>query len=121
MGGSDGNVFDEATASAPPRNTALASTTISLVAGVSFAQTGIVATSDGTIYIGSVGLARSEENLRRAQESAEATAADEPGLAELLEGDVELSPDVDCHRTTVTAPRSPRHGRDRRRADAAGR
>src|SRR5215203_7099679 len=43
--GSDGNVFDDTIASAPPRKHAAASTTMSRVAGVSFVQTGIVATS----------------------------------------------------------------------------
>src|SRR5438105_387752 len=45
MTGSDGNVFDEEMASAPPRNDAAASSTMSAVAGVSFTQTGMVATS----------------------------------------------------------------------------
>jgi hypothetical protein len=38
-------VLEDTTASAPPRNTAPASITMSLVAGVSFAHTGTFATS----------------------------------------------------------------------------
>jgi hypothetical protein len=45
MIGSDGNVFDETTASAPPRKAARASSTMSVVDGVSFDHTGTVATS----------------------------------------------------------------------------
>src|SRR4051812_21464436 len=45
MSGSDGNVLDEVIASAPPRNAPRASTTISVVEGVSFAQMGTRATS----------------------------------------------------------------------------
>src|SRR5205814_1340033 len=45
MSGSDVNVLDEEIASAPPRNAPRASTTMSVVDGVSLAQTGIVATS----------------------------------------------------------------------------
>ena len=45
MSGSDGNVFEEAIASAPPRNVAAASSTMFAVAGVSFTQTGTRATS----------------------------------------------------------------------------
>src|SRR5882762_3670576 len=45
IGGSDGNVFDETIASAPPRNAPRASTTMSVVDGVSFAHTGTRATS----------------------------------------------------------------------------
>ena len=45
MSGSDGNVFDDEIASAPPRNAAPASTTMSVVDGVSLAQTGTRATS----------------------------------------------------------------------------
>ena len=45
MSGSDGNVFDEEIASAPPRNAPRASTTMSVVDGVSFAHTGTRATS----------------------------------------------------------------------------
>jgi len=44
MSGSDVNVFDDEIASAPPRNAPRASTTMSVVDGVSFAQTGIVST-----------------------------------------------------------------------------
>ena len=45
MGGSEGQVFDEQIASAPPRNVAVASSTMFEVAGVSFTHTGTVATS----------------------------------------------------------------------------
>src|SRR5512143_350056 len=45
MIGSDGNVFDETIASAPPRKHAAASTTMSCVAGVSLVHTGTFATS----------------------------------------------------------------------------
>ena len=45
ISGSDVNVFDETIASAPPRNAPRASTTMSVVDGVSLAQTGIFATS----------------------------------------------------------------------------
>src|ERR1700741_4408702 len=45
ISGIDGKVFDEAMASAPPRNEAPASSTMLAVAGVSFTQTGIFDTS----------------------------------------------------------------------------
>ena len=45
MSGSDGKVFDDEIASAPPRNAPLASSTMSVVDGVSLAQTGTRATS----------------------------------------------------------------------------
>src|SRR5689334_11096526 len=45
MTGSDGNVFDDDTASAPPRKQACASSTMFDVAGVSFTHTGTRATS----------------------------------------------------------------------------
>src|SRR5713101_4615706 len=45
ISGSDVNVFDEEIASAPPRKAARASTTMSVVEGVSLAQTGTFATS----------------------------------------------------------------------------
>src|ERR1051325_9308226 len=45
MGGSDGQVFDDTTASAPPRKHASASTTMFDVAGVSLTHTGTRATS----------------------------------------------------------------------------
>ena len=45
MTGSEGNVFEETTASPPPRKTAPASITMSVVEGVSFAHTGTLATS----------------------------------------------------------------------------
>ena len=45
MSGSDGKVFDETIASAPPRKAPRASTTMSVVDGVSLAQTGTRATS----------------------------------------------------------------------------
>ena len=45
MSGSDGKVFDEVIASAPPRNAPRASTTMSVVDGVSLAQIGTRATS----------------------------------------------------------------------------
>src|SRR5438874_5491176 len=45
MGGSDGQVFDDTTASAPPRKQASASSTMFDVAGVSFTHTGIFETS----------------------------------------------------------------------------
>src|SRR5260221_6263627 len=44
MRGSDGNVFEETMASAPPRKQAPASSTMSCVAGVSFVHTGTFAT-----------------------------------------------------------------------------
>ena len=49
MSGSDVNVFDEEIASAPPRNAPRASTTMSVVDGVSLAQTGTRATSLTTL------------------------------------------------------------------------
>src|SRR5262249_44440060 len=49
ISGSDVNVFDETTASAPPRNAPRASTTMSVVDGVSFAHTGTVAMSFTTL------------------------------------------------------------------------
>ena len=45
MSGSEGNVLDDEMASAPPRNAARASSTISVVEGVSFAHTGTFETS----------------------------------------------------------------------------
>ncbi len=45
MRGRDGKVFEDTTASAPPRKTAPASSTMSAVAGVSLAHTGTRATS----------------------------------------------------------------------------
>src|SRR4029079_7869405 len=45
ISGSDGNVFDDEIASAPPRNAASASSAMFAVAGVSFTHTGTVATS----------------------------------------------------------------------------
>ena len=45
MSGSDGNVLDDEIASAPPRNAPRASTTMSVVDGVSLAQIGTRATS----------------------------------------------------------------------------
>src|ERR1051326_2971672 len=45
MTGSDGNVFDDEIASAPPRKEACASSTMFAVAGVSFTHTGTFATS----------------------------------------------------------------------------
>src|SRR3990170_1498515 len=45
IGGSEGKVFDDTIASAPPRKHAPASTTMSAVAGVSLHQTGTFATS----------------------------------------------------------------------------
>src|ERR1043166_7241685 len=45
MTGSDGNVFDDDTASAPPRKHASASSTMFAVAGVSFTHTGMRDTS----------------------------------------------------------------------------
>src|SRR5881396_421206 len=45
MGGSDGQVLEETTASAPPRKHAVASSTMFDVAGVSFTHTGTRATS----------------------------------------------------------------------------
>src|SRR5713101_9920686 len=47
--GSEGNVFDDEIASAPPRNAARASSTMSVVDGVSLAQQGTVATSLTTL------------------------------------------------------------------------
>src|ERR1017187_9926848 len=44
MSGMDGNVFDETMASAPPLNAARASSTMSVVDGVSLAHTGTFAT-----------------------------------------------------------------------------
>ena len=45
MSGRDGNVFEDEIASAPPRKVAPASSTMFAVAGVSFTQTGMRATS----------------------------------------------------------------------------
>ena len=45
MSGRDGNVFEDEIASAPPRNVARASSTMSAVAGVSFTHTGTRATA----------------------------------------------------------------------------
>ena len=50
MSGSDVKVLDDEMASAPPRNAPRASSTMSVVEGVSFAQTGTVATSF-TIFV----------------------------------------------------------------------
>ena len=49
MSGSEVKVLDDTTASAPPRSAPRASTTMSVVDGVSFAQTGIFATSLTTL------------------------------------------------------------------------